>query len=227
MRARSHTHSTKLGEVFLLRSLVLLILINPFVEVGLQEVDLLRVLQETRPVGLIELLLAQVDLDILGGVVDLALLGVNLGVELKFEVVCLLESVGVAGESERGGLQVQLEVGGGDVRDVDGQEDNVLCGVRGRRALGPKDYQGEAALATLWPEDVAIMFGRGIGTVAGGREGGREASRSPIGVSGEARRSSEVKINSDRGGREWLTLGSCCRHGEKVFVSSSRLELAG
>lgn len=51
----------------------MLVLINPLVEVRLEEVDLLGVLQKTGPELLLELLLAQYHLDILGTVVDLGL----------------------------------------------------------------------------------------------------------------------------------------------------------
>jgi hypothetical protein len=71
----------------------LLILINPLVKVGLQEVDLLSILQEPWPEFLLELLLSQNHLDILSGVVDLALLLVNLSVELELKMVVSLEGV--------------------------------------------------------------------------------------------------------------------------------------
>lgn len=85
------THATELREV-VLRGLVLLILINPLVEVGLEEVDALGVLEQSRPVLLLELLLLQLYLNILGSVVDLALSGVDLAPELELDMVLLLES---------------------------------------------------------------------------------------------------------------------------------------
>ena len=88
----------------------MLILVNPLVEVSLQEVDLLRILQEPWPELLLQLLLSQDDLNVLGGVVNLALLLVNLSVELELEVVVSLERVRVAGEGKRLGLQVKLEI---------------------------------------------------------------------------------------------------------------------
>jgi hypothetical protein len=88
----------------------LLILVNPLVEVGLQEVDLLSILQEPWPELLLQLLLSQDDLNVFGGVVNLALLLVNLSVELELEVVVSLERVRVAGEGKRLGLQVKLEI---------------------------------------------------------------------------------------------------------------------
>ncbi len=88
----------------------MLILVNPLVEVGLQEVDLLSILQEPWPELLLQLLLSQDDLNVLSGVVNLALLLVDLSVELELEVVVSLERVRVAGEGKRLGLQVKLEI---------------------------------------------------------------------------------------------------------------------
>ena len=53
----------------------------------LEEVELLLVLQQTRPVLLLELLLSEDQLDTARRVVDLALLGVDLGVQVKLDVV--------------------------------------------------------------------------------------------------------------------------------------------
>jgi hypothetical protein len=71
----------------------LLILINPLVEVSLQEVDLLRILQEPWPELLLQFLLSQNQLNVFGGVVNLALLLINLGVELELDMVISLEGV--------------------------------------------------------------------------------------------------------------------------------------
>lgn len=58
------------------------------VEVSLQVVNLLAVLEQTGPVLLLELLLAQYECDIAAAVVDLGLFGVDLGVELDVNGVC-------------------------------------------------------------------------------------------------------------------------------------------
>ena len=71
----------------------MLILVNPLVEVSLQEVNLLRILQEPWPELLLQFLLSQNPLDIFGGVVNFARLLVNLGVELELDVVISLEGV--------------------------------------------------------------------------------------------------------------------------------------
>ena len=132
------THTAEVAEV-VLSGLVLLILINPLVEVGLEEVDLLRLLEETRPVGSIKLLLAQLHLDIAGSVVDLARRRVDLGEEFELDVVGLLEGVGVASEGEASGLEVKLEVRSRDVRNANGEVDEVALRVGSGRALGPEN----------------------------------------------------------------------------------------
>lgn len=132
------THATKLREVLLL-SLVLLVLINPLVEVGLEEVHLFRLLEQARPVLLGQLLLAQLHLNVASRVVDLARGRVDLGVELELDMVGLLEGVGVTGECETGGLHVQLDIGRWHIGDVDGEVDKVLLGVGVGGALRPED----------------------------------------------------------------------------------------
>lgn len=117
----------------------MLILVNPLVEVGLQEVHLLCVLQQSWPELLLQLLLAQDQLDVLARGVDLALRWVNLGIEVKRELVVSLEGVRVAGEREGGWLQVELKLGCLDVGYGDGQVDVVLCGIGRAGSLSPKD----------------------------------------------------------------------------------------
>jgi hypothetical protein len=127
----------------------LLVLINPLIEVGLEEVHLLSVLQQPGPELRLELLLSQDQLDILVGVVDLALLLVNLGVEFELHVVGPLERVGEASEDQPLWLQLQLEVFGLDVRNVDREVDEVLCRLCGVGALSPENYGAESASAGL------------------------------------------------------------------------------
>lgn len=78
----------------------MLILINPLVKVGLQEVNLRRILQQAWPELLLELLLSQDQRNVLGSVVDLGLFLDDLAPEGKLEVVVAFERVGVAGEGE-------------------------------------------------------------------------------------------------------------------------------
>lgn len=96
------------------------------VEVSLQVVDLLRVLEKSWPELLLGLLLPQHQLDVLGGVVDLAVVDIDLGVELKLNVVRLLQAVGLAAEGDAGGLEVKLQVFGLAVGHGDGEVDVVL-----------------------------------------------------------------------------------------------------
>ena len=71
------------------------------VEVGLEVVNLLLVLEETGPVLLLELLLSEDQLNPTGRVVDLALLGVDLGEKVHLDVVSGLLALRVTGEFER------------------------------------------------------------------------------------------------------------------------------
>lgn len=101
--------------------------------------ETLLLLEKTGPVLFLEILLLELDLDVLGGVVDLALGGVDIGIELEVDVVLALERLGGTGEGEGVGLEVQLDVVLRDVRDRDGQVDEVLAGIGGRGALSPED----------------------------------------------------------------------------------------
>jgi hypothetical protein len=134
------TKATEVVCVVILASLILLILIHPLssisnlsiirtnrqsylVEVSLEEVHLLGAAEETGPELRLELLLAENELDITVGVVDLAVLGVDLGVEVERDAVCYaltggaLESNILLGDAESslglgniGGLDVDVEV---------------------------------------------------------------------------------------------------------------------
>lgn len=68
--------------------------------------NLLLVIQQSRPELLLELLLPQHELDILASVGDLGLLLVDLGVEFDVQVICLLERIRVASEGQTRGLYV-------------------------------------------------------------------------------------------------------------------------
>lgn len=73
--------------------------------------------------------------------VDLGRALVNLGIELQFEGVGSLERFGVPGEGERLRLYVDLELAGLDIRDGDGEVDEVLLGISGTGSLSPEDYR--------------------------------------------------------------------------------------
>lgn len=117
----------------------MLILINPLVEISLQEVNLLCVLKKSWPELLLELLLPQNHLDILGSVINLALLLVDLSVELKLDMVVSLQGIRVAREGESLWLELKLQVGGLDIGYRDGQVDEVLSLIGLARSLSPKD----------------------------------------------------------------------------------------
>lgn len=100
--------------------------------------DLLRVLEEAGPVLDLELLLAQDQLDLTVGVVNLAVLRVDLGVQVEGDGVCNTLARGT-GERDIGRSDAQLGIG---LRDIGGLEVNVevvplRLGVGG--ALSPCD----------------------------------------------------------------------------------------
>jgi len=117
----------------------LLILINPLIEVGLQEVDLLCFLQQAWPELLLHLLLAQDELDVLGGVVDLSLGGVDLGEEVEHDVVVALEGIGVTGEGQR--IRLDIDLRSLDIWDGDGHIEVVLCSLSWVGTLSPEDWK--------------------------------------------------------------------------------------
>ena len=98
------------------------------------------VLQQPRPILLLELGLAQDHLDIAVGVVDLALLGVNLGEQIQFDLVRDILGVRVALEGHLRGLDVEFHIFLRDVWNRKREVDIVAGGVRFRAALGPQNY---------------------------------------------------------------------------------------
>lgn len=130
-RKRQRTHATKLRKV-ILGSLVLLILIDPLVKVGLEEVKLLRFLEQTRPVLLLQLLLLKLHLNVLGGVVDLGLRGVDFGVKFQLDMVLAFQGVRGTGKGQTRGFEIELKIILGNIRDVNGQVDEVLGSIAGR-----------------------------------------------------------------------------------------------
>lgn len=100
--------------------------------------DLLGGLQQTRPVFFLELLLAQDQLDLTVTVVDLAVLGVDLGEQIERDVV-FYALLGVACESNIGRLDVEGCVRTGNISSLDANIEVVALGVAIRRALSPCD----------------------------------------------------------------------------------------
>ena len=70
----------------------------------------LALLQKTWPVLLLELLLSQYHLHILSSVVNLALLWLDLGVELELQVVGSLKRIRGTSEGKGCWLEIELEV---------------------------------------------------------------------------------------------------------------------
>lgn len=124
--------------------------------------ELLGLLEQAGPVLLLEVLLAQLQLDVARGVVDLGVLGVDLRVELELEVEVALQGVRVALEFEGGGLEVQRVLVGRDIGGGDGQVDEVLLRVGVGGALGPEDWSWEIWLAAV-AAAAAILGNRGGG----------------------------------------------------------------
>jgi hypothetical protein len=137
-RSNLLTHAAELREV-LLGSLVLLVLIDPLVKVGLDEMVLLLLLGKAGPVFFLELLLLQLELDVLVGVVDLGVLRVDGLKEVELEVVLALQGGGSTGEGKLLGLEVELNLILGGIGDGDGEVDEVLLSLVGGRALGPEN----------------------------------------------------------------------------------------
>jgi hypothetical protein len=99
------------------------------VKVGLEPVGLCLCLEQAGPELVLGLLLPQDELDVTIGVVDGALLGVDVLVELHDALVGDMLGGGFAGEGELGGLDVQLKVGARDIGGRDGKVDEVAGGI--------------------------------------------------------------------------------------------------
>lgn len=80
------------------------------VKVRLQKVNLDLILEQTRPVFLLELLLAEHHLDVARRVVDLAVLRVDLAKELELDRIRRFLGRAVPGEVQVRGLQVQSDL---------------------------------------------------------------------------------------------------------------------
>lgn len=105
-----------------------------------------RLLQQTRPVLLLLLLLAQHHVDAARGVMGLGVLDIDLGVQLQVDLVLDLFRVARAGEGYAGGGEVELCGRGGDVWHGEGHEEDVLFGFGRGGALGPEDWKASSQL---------------------------------------------------------------------------------
>lgn len=110
--------------------------------------DLLGVLQKTRPVLNLQLLLPQDKLNLTIGVVDLAVLRVDLGVQVQGDVV-FYALARVAGESDIGGSDFEVGLSFGDIGSLENHVKVVALRLRVGRALGPGDWNTKEISVSL------------------------------------------------------------------------------
>ena len=103
--------------------------------------DLLAILQEARPVLLLEFLLLQNQVHTAGCVPGLAAVDIDLAEQLQGDMVGGLLGVGVTSEADAGGLQLELSRRFRNIGDGEGDEEDVLGGVSAGGALGPEDWR--------------------------------------------------------------------------------------
>lgn len=100
--------------------------------------ELLGLLEETGPELGLELFLAQNKFAVAVGVVHLAVLRVDLGVEGQRDTVCdALDRL--SGEGDLGGGNLDIGIGLGNVGNPDVHVEVVTLGLIGGRALSPGD----------------------------------------------------------------------------------------
>lgn len=110
--------------------------------------ELLGLLEETGPELRLELLLPQNQLAVAVGVVDLAVLGVDLGVEGQGDAVCnALDRL--SGEGDLGGGNLKIGVVLGNVGNLDVHVEIVALGLISGRALSPGDWKNRIILGQL------------------------------------------------------------------------------
>ena len=97
----------------------------------------LAILQQTRPVLLLELLLPQQEAHIRAGGIRRGVLDIDLAVEVELDVIGGFFGFAVAGEGKAIGFQIDGRFFG--IRRADGQADIVLLRVDGGRALSPEN----------------------------------------------------------------------------------------
>lgn len=107
------------------------------IEIRLQIMHPLALLQQARPVLLLELLLPQQEAHIGAGGMRLGVLDIDLAVELELDVVGGFFGFAVAGEGKAVGFQIDGGLFG--IRRADGEGDVVLLGLAGGRALSPEN----------------------------------------------------------------------------------------
>lgn len=90
--------------------------------------SLLTLLEQSRPVFLLCLLLPQDKLNIFRSMMRLAIFNINVAVKLELDVICGFLGFRVAGEGKACGFQIDVNFR--DVRSRDGQEDEILLSIR-------------------------------------------------------------------------------------------------
>ena len=107
------------------------------IEIRLQIMHPLALLQQARPVLLLELLLPQQEAHIGARGVRLGVLDIDLAVELELDVIGGFLGFAVASEGEAVGFQVDRGFFG--IRCADGEGNVVFLRIASGRALGPED----------------------------------------------------------------------------------------
>lgn len=104
----------------------------------------LAILQQTRPVLLLELLLPQQEAHIGARGMGLGVLDIDLAVELDLDVIGGFLGFAVASEGQAVGFQ--FDGGFFGIRRADGEGDVVFLRVAGGRALGPENCVTDVSL---------------------------------------------------------------------------------
>ena len=107
------------------------------IEIRLQIMHLLALLQQARPVLLLELLLPQQEAHVGAGGMRLGVLDIDLAVELELDVIGGFFGFAVAGEDKAVGFQIDGGLFG--ISRADGEGDVVPLRVAGGRALSPEN----------------------------------------------------------------------------------------
>lgn len=116
--------------------------------------NLLGILQKARPILHLQLLLAQNQLNLTVSVVDLAVLRVDLGVEVQGDGVCYALARR-PGERDIVGGDFEVGLVLGDVGGLDVHVEVVALGLRVGRALGPGNWKTEKSTCQLTIEKIA------------------------------------------------------------------------
>lgn len=109
------------------------------VKIRLQEMHFRFIFKQSRPVFLLEFFLPQDNLDVSCGVINLALIDVDLGEELKLQVVRRLLRIRGACEVQASRLEIKLHCFVGHIGYGDCEVDIVFGGIGAGGALRPQD----------------------------------------------------------------------------------------